>query len=85
MKGDAEASVIKATGEAAGEAYERQATALGKDNLAQLEITRAIGNIKIPLVPQISLGGSNGQGGAAGLRADLAGAADDRLGGDLCV
>jgi regulator of protease activity HflC (stomatin/prohibitin superfamily) len=62
--GTAEADIIKAKGEAAGHAYEEQGKALGKDNLARLEVTRALQGLKIPLVPQIQLGGgANGEGG----------------------
>ncbi len=70
--GTADAEVIQLKGDAEGLAMQRKAAAIGPDNLARLEVTKAIGEIKMPLVPQIMMGnqGQNG-GGMADLLASI--------------
>jgi regulator of protease activity HflC (stomatin/prohibitin superfamily) len=65
--GTAQADVILKTGEAEGQAYERKAQAIGKDNLARLEVTRALKDVHVPLVPAINLGNGGGEEGGASM------------------
>ena len=62
--GDAEASKILAIGKSTAEAYELAVSALGSENFTRYKITEELAKGKIKLMPEVLIGGGNGQGNA---------------------
>ena len=58
--GLAEAEKIMAIGKSTAEAYQLQVKAMGGDNFAKYKITEEIGKGNIKVIPEILIGGSNG-------------------------
>ncbi|NIG57537.1 SPFH domain-containing protein [Chitinophaga sp. Cy-1792] len=62
LTGKAEAEKILAIGQSSAEAYKLAVEAMGGDNFTQLKVMEAIGEQKIRIMPDILIGGSNGDG-----------------------
>lgn len=62
--GTAEGKKITAVGEAEAKVIEKKTGAMGQGNFAVVEVARALAAAKIPLVPQITAGGSSGDRGS---------------------
>lgn len=63
LTGKAEAEKIMAIGKSTAEAYRLQVDAMGNDNFAKFKITEEIGKSGIKIIPEILIGGGNGDGG----------------------
>ena len=64
LTGKAEAEKIQAIGKANAEAYEKQTTAMGKDNFAKFKIVEVIGQNNVKIIPDVLIGGGdNGSNG----------------------
>jgi uncharacterized membrane protein YqiK len=60
LTGKAEAEKIMAIGKSTAEAYRLQVDAMGDDNFAKFKITEEIGKSGIKIIPEILIGGGNG-------------------------
>ena len=65
--GKSKAENTLAVGAAEAEVIQRKTTAVGQNNYALIEIGRALAEAKIPLVPQIMVGGGGNEGGSNSL------------------
>lgn len=65
LTGSAEAGKIEAIGVATAESYDRQATAIGKDNFAKFKVVEAIGMNKVKVTPDILISNNGSNGGSA--------------------
>jgi len=65
LTGNAEAGKIEAIGIATAESYDRQATAIGKDNFAKFKVVEAIGVNQVKVTPDILISNNGGNGGSA--------------------
>jgi uncharacterized membrane protein YqiK len=63
LTGKADADKIMAIGKSTAEAYRLQVEAMGGDNFAKFKITEEIGKNGIKIIPEILIGGGNGEGG----------------------
>lgn len=61
LTGKADAEKIMAIGKSTAEAYKLQVEAMGDDNFAKFKITEEIGKNKIKIIPDILIGGGNGE------------------------
>ena len=61
--GKAKAENTLAVGTAEAEVIQKKATAVGQSNYALIEVGRALAEARIPLVPQIMVGGGGNEGG----------------------
>jgi uncharacterized membrane protein YqiK len=64
LTGSAEAGKILAVGQSTAEAYELAVKALGGENFTRFKITEELSKGHIKLIPEILIGGNNGEGGA---------------------
>jgi uncharacterized membrane protein YqiK len=64
LTGAAEAGKILAVGQSTAEAYELAVKALGGENFTRFKITEELSKGHIKLIPEILIGGNNGDGGA---------------------
>lgn len=62
VTGNAEAQKILAVGKSDAEAYRLAVEAMGGDNFSRLKVTEAIGKDKIKVIPDVLIGGGNGDG-----------------------
>lgn len=62
LTGNAEAEKILAIGKSNAEAYKLSVEAMGGDNFTQLKVMEAIGTQHIKIMPDILIGGGNGEG-----------------------
>ncbi len=62
VTGDAEAEKILAIGKSSAEAYKLAVEAMGGDNFTKLKVTEAIGKERIKIIPDVLIGGGNGDG-----------------------
>lgn len=65
--GKAKAENTLAVGSAEAEVIQKKTTAVGQSNYALIEVGRALAEAKIPLVPQIMVGGAEGSNGGNSL------------------
>lgn len=65
LTGNAEAQKILAIGKSTAEAYELAVKALGGENFTRYKITEELSKGNIKLIPDILIGGNNGNGGSA--------------------
>ncbi len=63
VEGNAEGSRILAVGSATAEAYEKQVMAVGQQNLATIEVTKAVAGAGLKITPEIVVSGNDGGGG----------------------
>ncbi len=61
--GDAQGKQITAVGTAEAAVIQKKTEAVGQSNFAVIEVSKALANVKIPLVPEVMAGGSDGKGG----------------------
>jgi regulator of protease activity HflC (stomatin/prohibitin superfamily) len=62
LEGEAEGKKILAVGSATAEAYEKQVAAVGQQNLAGIEVTKAIATAGLKITPDIAVSGADGGG-----------------------
>ncbi len=62
LTGNAEAGKILAVGKSTAEAYELAVKALGGENFTRYKITEELSKGRIKLIPDVLIGGANGQG-----------------------
>ena len=62
LEGAADGARILAVGKATAEAYEKQVAAVGQQNLAGIEVTKAVASAGLKITPDIVVGGSGGEG-----------------------
>jgi regulator of protease activity HflC (stomatin/prohibitin superfamily) len=60
LEGAADGARILAVGTATAEAYEKQVAAVGQQNLAGIEVTKAVAGAGLKITPDIVVGGSGG-------------------------
>jgi uncharacterized membrane protein YqiK len=65
LTGNAEAEKILAIGKSTAEAYELAVKALGGDNFTRYKITEELSRSNVKLIPDVLIGGNNGNGGSA--------------------
>ena len=65
LTGAAEAGKILAIGKSTAEAYELAVKALGGENFTRYKITEELSKGAVKLIPDILIGGNNGNGGSA--------------------
>jgi uncharacterized membrane protein YqiK len=65
LTGAAEAGKILAVGKSTAEAYELAVKALGGENFTRYKITEELSRGNVKLIPDILIGGNNGNGGTA--------------------
>lgn len=65
LTGTAEAGKILAVGKSTAEAYELAVKALGGENFTRYKITEELSKGNVKLIPEILIGGNNGNGGTA--------------------
>ena len=65
LTGNAEAQKILAIGKSTAEAYELAVKALGGENFTRYKITEELSKGNIKLIPDVLIGGNNGNGGSA--------------------
>jgi membrane protein involved in colicin uptake len=65
VTGKAEAEKKLAIGKSEAEAYRLAVEAMGSENFATFKVTEAIGINKIKVMPDVLIGGGNGQGGSS--------------------
>ncbi|MFN8620198.1 MAG: SPFH domain-containing protein [Chloroflexota bacterium] len=63
VEGEAEATKVAAVGTATAEAYEKQVAAVGRGNLAGIEVTKAIASAGLRITPDIQVTGEDGGNG----------------------
>lgn len=64
VTGKAEAEKKLAIGQSEAEAYRLAVEAMGQENFVTFKVTEAIGTNKIKVMPDVLIGGGNGQGGS---------------------
>lgn len=64
LTGNAEAEKILAIGKSTAEAYELAVNALGGENFTRYKITEELSKGNVKLIPDVLIGGNNGNGGA---------------------
>ncbi len=64
LTGNAEAEKILAIGKSTAEAYELAVKALGGDNFTRYKITEELSRSNVKLIPDVLIGGNNGNGSA---------------------
>lgn len=62
LQGEAEGKKILAIGSATAEAYEKQVAAVGQQNLAGIEVTKAIAGAGLKITPDITVSGDGASG-----------------------
>lgn len=67
LTGNAEAGKILAIGKSTAEAYELAVQALGGENFTRYKITEELSKGNIKLIPDVLIGGSNGNGGGTAI------------------
>lgn len=63
VEGAADGSRILAVGSATAEAYEKRVEAVGQQNLATIEVTKAVAGAGLKITPEIVVSGADGGGG----------------------
>jgi uncharacterized membrane protein YqiK len=63
LTGNAEAEKILAIGKSNAESYKLSVSAMGGDNFTQLKVMESIANQNVKIMPDVLIGGGNGEGG----------------------